>query len=107
MGVVSLVGGLSILLGYRAEIGAWLVVLLLVVVTPVMHEFWGLTDPMMAQVQMIMFLKNLSMLGGALPIAQFGPGPLSLDARRPSDGARARLGFNGLIPWRSHCTRNM
>jgi putative oxidoreductase len=37
---------------------------------------------MMAQVQMIMFLKNVSMLGGALLIAQFGAGPLSLDARR-------------------------
>jgi hypothetical protein len=49
---------------------------------PVMHKFWGLTDPVMAQVQMIMFMKNLSMFGGALLITQFGAGPLSLDARR-------------------------
>lgn len=82
MGVISLVGGLSILLGYRAKIGAWLIVLFLLIVTPIMHKFWGLTDPMMAQVQMIMFMKNLSMLGGALLIVQFGAGPLSLDARR-------------------------
>ena len=82
MGVISLVGGLSIVLGYRAKIGAWLIVVFLLVVTPIMHKFWGLTDPMMAQVQMIMFLKNLSMLGGALLIAQFGAGPLSLDTRR-------------------------
>src|SRR6266487_5298086 len=54
MGVIALVGGLSILLGYRAKIGAWLIVLFLLIVTPIMHKFWGLTDPMMAQVQMIM-----------------------------------------------------
>ena len=82
MGVISLLGGLSILLGYRAKIGAWLIVLFLVLVTPIMHKFWGVADPMMAQAQMINFMKNLSMLGGALLITQFGAGPLSLDARR-------------------------
>lgn len=81
-GILALAGGLSILLGYRAKLGAWLIVLFLALVTPMMHKFWGLTDPMMAQVQMIMFMKNLSMLGGALLITQFGAGPLSLDARR-------------------------
>lgn len=39
MGVISLLGGLSILLGYRAKIGAWLIVLFLVLVTPMMHKF--------------------------------------------------------------------
>jgi putative oxidoreductase len=82
MGVISLVGGLSILLGYRAKIGAWLIIAFLLIVTPIMHKFWGVADPMMAQVQMINFMKNLSMLGGALLITQFGAGPLSLDARR-------------------------
>jgi putative oxidoreductase len=32
-----------------------------------------------------MFLKNVSMLGGALLIAYFGAGPLSLDAKRKLD----------------------
>lgn len=81
-GVIAVVGGLSILLGYRAKIGAWLIVLFLVPVTFSMHKFWGVTDPMTAQIQMIMFMKNISMLGGALLISQFGAGPLSLDARR-------------------------
>jgi putative oxidoreductase len=81
-GVISLVGGLSILIGYRAMIGAWLIVLFLIPVTLMMHKFWGLADPNMAQLQMIMFLKNVSMLGGALLISQFGAGPFSLDARR-------------------------
>jgi putative oxidoreductase len=37
---------------------------------------------MMAQIQMILFMKNVSMLGAALLISQFGAGPFSLDARR-------------------------
>jgi putative oxidoreductase len=81
-GVVAIAGGLSILLGYRAKLGAWLIVLFLVPVSFMMHKFWTVTDPMMAQIQMILFMKNISMLGGALLISQFGAGPLSLDARR-------------------------
>jgi putative oxidoreductase len=83
-GVLALAGGLSLLLGYRARLGAWLLVLFLVGVTPAMHNFWAVKDPMMAQMQMVMFLKNLSMLGGALLISQLGAGPWSLDARRES-----------------------
>src|SRR5438876_450977 len=81
-GVVAIAGGLSILLGYRAKLGAWLLVLFLIPVTLMLHKFWTVTDPMMAQIQMILFMKNVSMLGGALLISQFGAGPFSLDARR-------------------------
>src|SRR5207302_10681056 len=81
-GVVAIVGGLSILLGYRAKLGAWLIVLFLIPVTLMLHKFWTVTDPMMAQIQMILFMKNVSMLGGALLISQFGAGPFSLEARR-------------------------
>lgn len=80
-GVLAIVGGLSILLGYRARIGAWLIVLFLIGVTPMMHNFWTVSDPMMHQMQMVMFMKNVSMLGAALLISQFGSGPWSLDAR--------------------------
>ena len=83
-GLLALAGALSILLGYRAKIGAWLLVLFLVPVTLAMHNFWAVKDPMMMQIQMAMFLKNVSILGGALLIAHFGAGPLSLDARRDS-----------------------
>jgi putative oxidoreductase len=81
-GVLAIAGGLSILLGYRAKLGAWLLVLFLVPVTLMMHKFWLVQDPMMAQIQMILFMKNVAMLGGALLISQFGAGPFSLDARR-------------------------
>ena len=80
-GALALIGGMSILLGYRARLGAWLIVFFLIPVTFMMHKFWGVSDPTVAQTQMIMFMKNFSMLGGALLITQFGAGPLSLDAR--------------------------
>jgi len=77
--MLAIAGGLSILLGYRAKLGAWIIVLFLIPVTLMMHKFWTVTDPMMAQIQMILFMKNVSMLGGALLISQFGAGPFSLD----------------------------
>jgi putative oxidoreductase len=80
-GLLALFGGLSILLGYRAKLGAWLLAIFLIGVTP-MHKFWGIADPMMQQMQMVMFMKNLTMLGGALLITQFGSGPWSLDIRK-------------------------
>jgi putative oxidoreductase len=81
-GVIALAGGLSVLLGYRAKLGAWLLVLFLVPVTFMMHAFWTVQDPMMHQFQLGNFMKNVSMLGAALLISQFGAGPLSLDSRR-------------------------
>jgi len=79
-GVIAVLGGLSVLVGYRARLGGWLIALFLIAVTP-LHKFWGISDPMMHQMQMIMFMKNLSMLGGALLISQFGSGPWSVDGR--------------------------
>ena len=81
-GIIALVGGLSVMLGYRAKLGAWLLILFLVAVTPTMHRFWGISDPMLAQNQMVHFMKNLSMLGAALFITQVGAGSWSLDSRR-------------------------
>jgi putative oxidoreductase len=78
-GLLAFFGGLSVLLGYKAKWGAWFIVLFLVPVTLVMHPFWGVTDSQMAMMQMTMFQKNLSMLGGALLIAYFGSGPYSLE----------------------------
>ena len=81
-GVFAFAGGLSILFGYHARLGAWLLLLFLLPVTLLMHKFWTVSDPMMAQMQQIMFLKNITMMGGALLISQFGAGPLSVDSYR-------------------------
>jgi putative oxidoreductase len=79
-GVIALVGGLSVLFGYRARLGAWLLVLFLVPVTLTMHNFWAVSDPMLFQSALIMFVRNVLLLGGALMIAYCGAGSLSLDA---------------------------
>jgi putative oxidoreductase len=81
-GVIALLGGLSIALGYKAKWGAWLLVLFLAPVTVMMHNFWAVQDIALAQMHQVMFMKNLSMLGAALLIAYFGAGPLSLDGRQ-------------------------
>lgn len=79
-GIIACLGGISILLGYKAKIGAWLIVLFLVPVTLIMHNWWSVTDHMARQMQHVMFHKNLTMLGGALLITYFGAGPCSIDS---------------------------
>ena len=81
-GILAIGGGLSILLGFHARLGAWLLVLFLLPVTFTMHAFWALDDPAARAMQQAMFMKNLALVGGALLIAHFGAGPFSLDARR-------------------------
>jgi putative oxidoreductase len=79
-GIIAIVGGLSIALGYKARWGAWLLVLFLVPVTLMMHRFWGLSDPQAAQLEQVMFMKNVALLGAALLITAVGSGPRSLEA---------------------------
>jgi putative oxidoreductase len=78
-GLMALTGGLSVILGYKARYGAWLLVLFLISVTFTMHNFWAVADPSAAKFQQVMFIKNISMLGAALMITYLGSGPLSLD----------------------------
>ncbi len=91
-GGIALLGGLSVALGFKAKWGARLLILFLVPVTLTMHNFWAVTDPAAAQMQTVMFMKNLSMTGGALLVAYFGAGPVSVDdwlAHRPASTAAA------------------
>jgi len=48
-------------------------------VTLVMHNFWTISDPIAFQVERALFLRNITMIGGALLIGYFGADPLSLD----------------------------
>jgi putative oxidoreductase len=73
-GLMALAGGLSVASGYRTQWGAWLLIAFLVPVTVMMHGFWRLHDPQAVHIQQAMFLKNVALVGGALLLAQRGPG---------------------------------
>jgi putative oxidoreductase len=78
-GLLAFVGGVMVLVGYRARFGAFLLFCFLVPVTLVMHAFWGAPDAATAAQEKAHFMKNLSLLGGTLLLMYFGSGPLSLD----------------------------
>jgi len=65
-GALLVVGGLSIMLGIYADLGALVISVLLIVMALKMHDFWAQADAQAKQTEMISFLKNISMAGGAL-----------------------------------------
>ena len=73
-----LLGSLSVILGYKARIGAALLLTFLVLASYYFHPFWKL-EGQAHQEQMIQFMKNLSLMGAMLLLMANGPGPLSLD----------------------------
>lgn len=81
-GIIALVGSISVMLGIHARVGAVLLLIFLIPITFFMHDFWNISDPMIAQNEMSHFLKNLTMIGGALLIAFYGSGPVSFDLHR-------------------------
>src|SRR5262249_49000056 len=84
--VFLLVGSVSVIAGYKARIGAVLLLTVLVLASYYFHPFWQPAGQAQQQ-QMIHFMKNLSMMGAMLFIVANGSGPMSLDtwlARRKS-----------------------
>ena len=65
-GALMALGGLSIILGVYADLGALVIAILLIVMALKMHDFWTQTDEQAKQTEMISFFKNISMAGGAL-----------------------------------------
>jgi putative oxidoreductase len=70
-GVLALLGGLSVLLGFRPDIGCGLIALFLIGVTPKIHDFWTIKDPQQRMAEMNNFTKNTALLGAALMILTF------------------------------------
>lgn len=79
--VFLVVGSVSVIVGYRARIGATLLLIFLVLATYYFHAFWKLAGREQ-QEQMNQFLKNLSMMGAMLLVIANGSGPMSMDSRR-------------------------
>lgn len=94
-GIIAIAGALSIIFGYKAKTGAWLIIIFLIPVTLYMHAFWKEANAATMQMQLGHFLKNLSMLGAALIIAYFGAGPISIDAKTEA-GDKLKQSINDL-----------
>ncbi|NGX58910.1 MAG: Inner membrane protein YphA [Chlamydiae bacterium] len=78
--IVELLGGLLVLTGFQVRLGAFLLCVFLIPVTFLFHNFWNLQGSEQ-QLQMIMFMKNLSIFGGGLILIAFGKGPKKAEGR--------------------------
>ncbi|MGX7872281.1 DoxX family protein [Mesorhizobium sp. ORM6] len=76
VGLIELLGGLAILIGFQTRIAAWVLAVFTIATGLVAHTGWA------DQMQMIQFLKNLAITGGFLLLASSGAGAYSVDAKR-------------------------
>lgn len=65
-GVLLLAGGLSVLLGIWADLGALLLVVFLVPTALLMHAFWRESEAQARQLEMVQFQKDLALAGASL-----------------------------------------
>jgi putative oxidoreductase len=79
---LEIFGGVLVLLGFHARVGAFALLLFLVPVSLIMHNFWTIDDVPQRMEQMINFMKNVSISGGLLMVLALGAGPLSIDSVR-------------------------
>lgn len=85
-------GSVSVIVGYKARIGAALLLTFLVLASYYFHPFWKLQGQAQ-QAQMAHFMKNLSMMGAMLFLIANGSGPMSVDtllAKSTSPAGEAR-----------------
>ena len=68
-GVLLLAGAAGVIFGVWGDLAALLSALLMLIITITMHNFWTLEDPQAKQIDQIMFMKNLSIIGGLLIVA--------------------------------------
>lgn len=67
-GAAMAVGGAMVATGLGSRAGAGVIAASLIPTTFAGHGFWEIDDPMQRKMQQVQFLKNVSMLGGALVI---------------------------------------
>ncbi|WP_011579701.1 MULTISPECIES: DoxX family protein [Chelativorans] len=75
VGLIELLGGIAVLVGYKTRIAALVLAVFTTAATLVAHMNLG------DQMQLLMALKNLAIIGGFLALASRGAGRLSLDGR--------------------------
>ena len=84
VGLLELVGGLALVVGYQVRWVGLALALFTLAASVLFHAYWSAPadQQMVAQ---LLFMKNLSVAGGMFLISALGAGPLSLDARRAAD----------------------
>lgn len=70
-GVLMLLGSISILLGIWADLGALLLLVMIVPTMIMMHSFWKETDPEKTQAETIQFNKDLALAGALVMLFGF------------------------------------
>ena len=78
--LLEVVGGVMLIVGWQARWAALALAAFTALATVIFHNFWAV--PADAQMmQQLMFMKNLSVIGGLLMVFSFGAGPASVDQR--------------------------
>jgi len=77
--IIEIGGSILLIAGWRTRWAAWLLALFVVIAAFAAHRFWEISDPGQFSNQLNHFLKNLSIVGGLLYVATFGPGSASVD----------------------------
>ena len=77
-------GSLALVLGWKARWGALLLVIFMMPVTLLYHDFWN-AEAAQYRNQLNHFMKNVTILGALVFVMGMGSGPLSLEkSREPS-----------------------
>lgn len=82
--VIELVGGIALLVGYKARAAAALLALFTIVAAFGFHNYWSM-PPEQKGAQKINFDKNVAIFGGLLFVVAFGAGRFSIDDSRGAD----------------------
>lgn len=74
-GLMIFLGGLGIVCGVMTGISVVLIVLFLIPVTFIMHNYWADADPQAKMNDKVAFMKNMALIGGALAFLAVAPWP--------------------------------
>lgn len=82
----EIAGGLALVLGWKARWGALLLIIFMIPVTLLYHDFWNV-EAAQYRNQLNHFMKNLTIFGALVFILGMGSGPLSLEKSKEPSGS--------------------
>ncbi len=63
-----LIGGVAVLLDYRASIGAGMLIVFTIMANFMYHHFWTMTDPQLRRTHTWIFCNNIAVMGGLVMV---------------------------------------